>query len=83
MVLLKGGVLVNGRDELAGEARIAVFGTEGTELARQRRLIPLVADKQALRGAATAFVCEQKVCALPTADAAVLAEQLGRAQPLP
>ena len=62
--------------------RILTVATEGAELARQRRVIPLVADKRALGGAATAFVCERKVCALPTSDAAVLAGQLGRVHPL-
>jgi uncharacterized protein YyaL (SSP411 family) len=38
----------------------------------------LVAEKQALHGAATAYVCEQKVCALPTSDPAVLAAQLAK-----
>src|SRR5262249_19913063 len=33
--------------------------TEGDELTHQRQVIPLVADKQALRGATTAYVCEQ------------------------
>ena len=37
MVLLKGAATVNGRDELAGEAKIAVFGTEGTELSLNAR----------------------------------------------
>jgi redox-sensitive bicupin YhaK (pirin superfamily) len=37
VVLLKGGVVINGRDELAGEARIAVFGTDGTELTLEAR----------------------------------------------
>jgi len=37
VVLLKGAATVNGRDELAGEAKIAVFGTEGTELSLNAR----------------------------------------------
>jgi redox-sensitive bicupin YhaK (pirin superfamily) len=37
VVLLNGGVLVNGRDELAGEAKIAVFGTEGTQVTLEAR----------------------------------------------
>jgi len=62
--------------------RILTVTSEGDELARQRAVIPLVADKRALRGATTAYVCEQKVCALPTSDPAVLAEQLARVSPL-
>ncbi len=54
----------------------------GDELARQREIIPLVADKEALHGAPTAYVCEQKVCALPTSDPAVLSDQLAKVSPL-
>ena len=57
--------------------------TEGSDLERQRAVIPLVADKAALRGSATAYVCEQKVCALPTSDPVVLARQLATVTPLP
>ncbi|MFN8544491.1 MAG: thioredoxin domain-containing protein [Candidatus Binatia bacterium] len=56
--------------------------TEGEEQARQRSLIPLVAEKLALHGTATAYVCEQKVCSLPTSDPAVLAAQLAKVHPL-
>ncbi len=55
--------------------------SEGDELNHQRAVIPLVADKQALRGATTAYVCEDRVCALPTSDPAVLAAQLARVAP--
>lgn len=37
IVLLQGGVLVNGREELAGEAKIAVFGSQGTTVALEAR----------------------------------------------
>jgi uncharacterized protein YyaL (SSP411 family) len=62
---------------------ILTVTSDGPELARQREVIPLVADKQALHGAPTAYVCEQKVCALPTSDPAVLAGQLVKVVPLP
>ncbi|HJQ75067.1 MAG TPA: hypothetical protein VJ814_09285, partial [Gaiellaceae bacterium] len=62
--------------------RVLTVATEGDELARQRELIPLVAEKAALGGRTTAFVCEQRVCALPTSDATLLAEQLRRVTPL-
>jgi len=39
-------------------------------------LTPLAADKTAPGGRATAYVCEQNVCALPTGDPAVFARQL-------
>ena len=61
---------------------VLTVGSVGDELARQRKIIPLVADKQALRGATTAYVCEQKVCALPTSDPAVLSDQLAKVSPL-
>jgi len=53
------------------------------DVARNATLVPLVAEKRALGGVATAYVCEQRVCALPTADPAVLARQLARVEPLP
>ena len=61
---------------------VLTVGSVSDELARQRKVIPLVADKQALRGATTAYVCEQKVCALPTSDPAVLSDQLAKVSPL-
>jgi uncharacterized protein YyaL (SSP411 family) len=57
--------------------------TEGDDLERQRGLIPLVAEKKALGGTPTAYVCERKVCALPTSDPTVLAQQLAKVEPLP
>src|SRR5262249_42730222 len=56
---------------------------EGADLARTGEVVPLVADKRALGGAATACVCEQRACDLPTADPAVLARQLAAVRPLP
>jgi len=54
--------------------------------AAQRRLtalVPLVADKIAQGGRATAYVCENRVCAVPTSDPEVLARQLSSTLPLP
>jgi uncharacterized protein YyaL (SSP411 family) len=62
--------------------RILTVATEGAELARQQAVIPLVAEKRALGGVATAYVCEEKVCALPTSDPSVLVAQLARLAPL-
>jgi uncharacterized protein YyaL (SSP411 family) len=62
--------------------RMLTVAAEGDELARQAKLIPVVAEKTAIGGVATAFVCERKVCALPTSNPAVLADQLTRVQPL-
>ena len=47
------------------------------------RLVPLVADKVAVGGEPTAYVCERRVCALPTTDPAVFARQIARVRPLP
>ncbi|HLK11465.1 MAG TPA: thioredoxin domain-containing protein [Candidatus Binatia bacterium] len=63
--------------------RALAVAVEGDDRARQAALIPLVADKQALRGAATAYVCEARVCALPTSDPATLRAELARVSPLP
>jgi uncharacterized protein YyaL (SSP411 family) len=38
--------------------------------------IPLLADRQALEGRPTAYLCEHFVCQAPTAEAAELARQL-------
>ncbi len=46
-------------------------------------LVPLVADKVPVGGAATAYVCERRVCDLPTTDPAVFARQIARVRPLP
>jgi uncharacterized protein YyaL (SSP411 family) len=63
--------------------RMLTVASEGTDLARQAELIPVAEEKTAIGGVATAFVCEHKVCALPTSNPAVLADQLTRVQPLP
>jgi len=47
------------------------------------RTVPLVEGKLALRRQATAYVCERRVCDLPTTDPAVFAHQLARVVPLP
>ena len=47
------------------------------------RLVPLVADKIAVGGEPTAYVCERRVCDLPTTDPAVFARQIARVRPLP
>jgi uncharacterized protein YyaL (SSP411 family) len=46
-------------------------------------LVPLVADKVAANGKPTAYVCEQRVCALPTSDPDIFAQQLAAVAPLP
>jgi uncharacterized protein YyaL (SSP411 family) len=62
---------------------VLTVAAEGADLARQHQLIPLVGGKEAVDGAATAYVCEQRVCARPTSDPAVLAALLAKVRPLP
>jgi uncharacterized protein YyaL (SSP411 family) len=63
--------------------RVLTMGIQGRDLARQQKLIPFVEAKEAIGGIATAYVCEERVCALPTSDPAVLARQLAKVHPLP
>jgi len=44
---------------------------------RLAALVPWVAGKRALKGRATAYVCENGLCQLPTADVATFRKQLG------
>jgi uncharacterized protein YyaL (SSP411 family) len=60
---------------------LAVVG-EGDDLERQQALLPLVEGKRALGGRATAYVCERRVCSLPTSDATVLGRQLATVRAL-
>jgi uncharacterized protein YyaL (SSP411 family) len=55
---------------------VLVVATEGDEAERLAELVPWVEGKPARGGAVTAYVCERRVCRLPTADAAVFATQL-------
>ena len=47
------------------------------------QLVPLVTDKIARGGRPTAYVCEGRVCDLPTSDPDVFARQIARVEPLP
>ncbi len=58
--------------------RIVAFVSEGEPGERAARLAPLLAGKNALGGRATAYVCENRVCARPTDDPAEFAAQLSR-----
>jgi len=46
-------------------------------------LVPLVTDKVAIDGLATAYVCEHRVCRLPVTDADAFAGALAKIAPLP
>ncbi len=50
---------------------------------RLATLVPLVEGKVALGGQATGYVCENRVCDLPTTDPAIFARQITRVRPLP
>jgi uncharacterized protein YyaL (SSP411 family) len=50
--------------------------TEGNDIKSHARLIPVARKKFALKGKATAYVCEKGICELPTKDPMVFAQQL-------
>ena len=56
--------------------RIISVVREGPQLDENARLAPLLSSKRALGGKATAFVCENRVCASPTSEPAVFAQQI-------
>src|SRR5262249_29134679 len=62
---------------------VLVAATEGPALAAQAELVPLAADKRALDGRPTAYVCQARACDLPTSDPDVLRTQLAKTAPLP
>jgi uncharacterized protein len=55
---------------------------EGVSQTALAQLVPLVADKKARGGRATAYVCEMQVCELPTNQPDVFAQQIARVEPL-
>jgi uncharacterized protein YyaL (SSP411 family) len=61
---------------------VRAIAAEGQNLDAQARTVPLLESKRALNGRTTAYVCRKRVCDLPTADPAVFARQLARAEPL-
>ena len=63
--------------------RILTVVVDGEDLAAQTKLIPLLEGKFARDGQATAYVCENRVCDLPTTDPDVFARQIGTVRPLP
>jgi uncharacterized protein YyaL (SSP411 family) len=54
---------------------LAIVGGGGPD-AELTGLVPLVVEKPPLDGRPTAYVCQRRVCKLPTVDPAVFAEQL-------
>jgi hypothetical protein len=62
--------------------RVLVVAVEGEDLAAIADLVPLLAEKKARKGKATAYVCERQVCELPTSEPEILAKQLRKLRPL-
>ena len=58
-------------------ARVLVQTFEGERQGRTSEVVSLAARKPARGGRVTAYVCEDRVCQLPTNDPAVFASQLG------
>ncbi|NNG47341.1 MAG: thioredoxin domain-containing protein, partial [Deltaproteobacteria bacterium] len=56
--------------------RILSVVSERGEQEKSARIIPLLDGKEALEGQATAYVCENRVCKLPTRDPAEFGKQL-------
>ncbi len=62
--------------------RILTVVGEGAELERHGQVIPLPDGKTARNGQTTAYVCENRICDLPTTDPTVFATQIATVQPL-
>ena len=58
--------------------KVLAVVSQGQELDAQAALVPLVKGKVARKGLATAYVCEQGICQLPTTDVGVFSRQLER-----
>ena len=56
--------------------RILAIVAEGNELESHTALVPLLEGKVARGGKSTAYVCENRICDLPTTDPAVFATQI-------
>ena len=52
------------------------------ELPAHVKLLPLVDGKRAIKGKPTVYVCEKRVCELPTSDPEIFARQIGKVKPL-
>jgi uncharacterized protein YyaL (SSP411 family) len=56
--------------------RVLSVVTEGEDQEKNARIVPLLEGKEALDRQATAYVCEGRVCRLPTHDPAEFERQL-------
>lgn len=68
--------LVEFRRKYLPNCTLTVAG-EGQDLESHTRLVPLVKGKLALKGATTAYVCEDGICQLPATTPAIFARQIG------
>ena len=62
---------------------VVVHATEGDHLDQLAEVIPLLRGKVARSGKVTAYVCENRVCELPTTSPEVFREQLAKVRPYP
>ena len=62
--------------------RVLTIVTQGDELTTHQQVVPWLEAKRAIKGKVTAYVCEQHVCSLPTADPGIFAKQLAATMPL-
>ncbi len=69
-----------GRTFVPNHVLAVVVESEG--FAAVGKLVPLVRGKKALRGKATAYVCERQRCELPTRDPAKFVKQIAKTVPL-
>jgi uncharacterized protein YyaL (SSP411 family) len=61
---------------------VRAVASEGPDLERQARVVPLLEGRRANRARATAYVCRKNVCDLPTSDPSTFASQLAKTEPL-
>jgi uncharacterized protein YyaL (SSP411 family) len=69
------------RGRLVPNRMLSVVSQGG--VGEQVKLVPLLEDKRALGGKPTAYVCERRVCELPTSDPKIFAKQIRKVEPLP
>ena len=56
--------------------RVLTIVVEGKDLAAQSNLVPLLKGKLTRRGLPMAYICEKRVCKLPTSDPEVFDQQI-------
>ena len=61
--------------------RILTVVAEGSQLDAQAAVVPLLEEKRAIAGRPTAYVCEKRVCELPTSDPAIFRRQISKTEP--